>query len=417
MRTAYPRSMQWQGGLSRIDRDHSGWVDAAIASAALLASLASVFYVATLVGWAWAVPLNVAPALAIGLRRWAPNRVLAACLGLGLLQWLLAVPFNGAQVASLIALYTVAHQEPRQKARFALGAGLVLVLIAPLRQPYAGFASTVFTVLLVVVIYVLGTNIALRAGYLRALEERAERLEQERDAAARAAAALERTRIAREMHDVVAHHVSVMVVQAEGAGWALDGEPEQARAALGAIAQTGRSTLVELRRLLGVLRAGDSDGVLPQPGLAELPALIDGFRTSGLTVEYPAELSRELPQALSRLPDSLQLAAFRIVQEALTNVLKHAGPGARARIRVGMRPSDEPAALVLEIMDDGIGATGDGGNRSSIGHGLVGIRERAALFDGEVRIGPVPSGGFGVRAVLPAPLESPAPESVPGVAP
>ena len=188
-------------------------------------------------------------------------------------------------------------------------------------------------------------------------------------------------------------------MQAEGAGWAIDSRPEQARTAVATIAETGRTTLIELRRLLGVLRAGDEDGVAPQPGLADLPALVEGFRGSGLSVVHQSDPAEEVERELLRLPDSLQLAAFRIVQEGLTNVLKHAGPAARAQIEVQIvgRSEPGPAELVVEIQDDGIGtAVG----RPS-GHGLIGIRERVALFGGRAEIGPAAGGGFRVRACFP----------------
>jgi signal transduction histidine kinase len=372
-------------------RDHPDLADFALALAFLSCSAASVFYVATLVGWPVAVLLNGLPALALARRRRRPAVVLAACLGLDLAVWLLAVPFNFSHLVTLGALYTVARYEPRRSALTGLGACAALVLIAPLRQPYTGAASTVLLLLILLVVYVLGTNVALRQGYLQALEERASRLERERDAAAEAATAIERTRIARELHDVVAHHVSVMVVQAEGAGWALDASPEQARTAMTTIAQTGRSTLVELRRLLGVLRDPEAGALLPQPTLKDLPALVDGFRAGGLSVQL------ELVDTV-RLAQSLELAAFRIVQEGLTNVLKHAGPSAAARVSVQLTSPAGSPGLVVEIVDDGeLPDLAPG----PIGHGLIGIRERVALFDGHAVIGPRAGGGFGVRAVLP----------------
>ncbi len=391
--------MRLEAQLARINREHPGRVDAVVAGFALFCSFGSMFYIGDLVGLPLMLVLNGLPPLVLGWRRRAPRLVLAVILGIGVLQWAVAAPFNLAQVSVLIALYTVARYDTRQAARTALGAALAVIAIAPLRQPFSGLGNAALHAGLVSVVYLIGTNVGLRQGYLQALEERAERLERERDTAAEAAALLERTRIARELHDVVAHHVSVMVVQAEGAGWAIDDRPEQARAAVATIAQTGRSTLIELRRLLGVLRAGDQDGVAPQPGLADLPALVDGFGRSELSVVLDSE-----PETLVTLPESLQLAAFRIVQEGLTNVLKHAGPAARARVTVrALRQPDAPAELLVEIRDDGMGS--GAAPSSGTGHGLIGIRERVALFDGRVELGSVPGGGFAVRAVLPLPLK------------
>jgi signal transduction histidine kinase len=259
----------------------------------------------------------------------------------------------------------------------------------------------------VVVVHLLGTNAALRQRYLVELEGRAKRLERERDAAAEVAAARERTRIARELHDVVAHHVSVMVVQAEGAGWAIGSRPDQARAAVATIARTGRSTLVELRRLLGVLRSDASDGVLPQPGLADLCGLIQDFRSTGMKVV--PDLDSDLEVKSPNVPDGLQLAAFRIVQEGLTNVLKHAGPSVEAKVIVRIDESSEVGQsdvgeLTVQVQDDGLGSSSidrDDVEKRHVGHGLIGIRERVALFEGAVTIGADANGGFSVRAVLP----------------
>jgi signal transduction histidine kinase len=409
--TPYPQSMRVESRPARFIREHPVWADGAIVSFATFVSLTSADYVATLVPLPVAAVLQLVPPVVLIVRRLKPRLVLAITLAFGLLQWGLAVPLNGAQASALIALYTVARYEPKRPARVALGASLALVALAPLRQPFVGLGNSVLVVGLIVLVYLLGTNVGLRKRYLLGLEERAVQLEQERDAATEVAAVRERTRIARELHDVVAHHVSVMVVQAEGAGWAIDDRPEQARAAVATIAETGRSTLIELRRLLGVLRAGDEDGVAPQPGLADLPALIEGFRGSGLSVSSSWPGSGPDPD-LGELPDGLQLAAFRIVQEGLTNVLKHAGPTARAQ--VGVRR--DAAQLLVEIEDDGTGpgghpdgggplgtgpgVVGSGSGAPGTGHGVIGIRERVALFGGQVDIGPVP-GGFAVRARIP----------------
>jgi signal transduction histidine kinase len=406
--------------LVRLARDHPGWVDAGLLLAAVTSSFASSFYVAHLVGRWPALLLNGLPPLTLIWRRRRPVAVLAVGIAVSLPQWWLAVPVNGVQVTTLIALYTVARWQSPARARSALAAVLVLVLISPFRQPFTGVTSTVLAGLTVLLIHLIGSNIALRQVYLSAVEERAERLERERDAAGRAAAALERTRIARELHDVVAHHVSVMVVQAEGAGWAIDDQPEQARTAIATIARTGRSTLVELRRLLGVLRSDSMDGasmdgagpIAPQPGLADLPALLTGFRGSGLIVELVED---DVPPS-QNFPESLQLAAFRIVQEGLTNVLKHSGATARATVRLAVLP--DSARLLVEIADDGLGsaadvdADADAGSAELDGHGVVGIRERVALFEGRLELGPQAAGGFLVRAELPIPSSATVPVPV-----
>jgi signal transduction histidine kinase len=222
---------------------------------------------------------------------------------------------------------------------------------------------------------------------------RRRRVLRDRELATREAVAAERAAIARELHDVVAHHMSVMVVQAGAARAVGESDPAAASDALRQIETSGRTGLAEMRRLLGILKAdGDGDGRAPQPGLADLGELLDSMRATGLAVEAIVEGS---PRPL---PPGVDLSAYRIVQEALTNTLRHAG-GASARVLVRY----EPDALELEIADDGLGPP-DG--PSTQGHGLIGMRERAQLFGGAFEAGPRPGGGFLVRARLP--FEAPA---------
>jgi signal transduction histidine kinase len=220
-----------------------------------------------------------------------------------------------------------------------------------------------------------------------ALERANRELSEQRELQAQAAVAVERGRIARELHDVVAHNVSMMVVQAGAAARVLDGDQPDVRDALDAIAATGRQTVDEMRTLLGVLRRADDVAALtPQPGLADLPQLIDGVCTAGLPVALRVEGE---PRAL---PQATDLSAFRIVQEALTNALKHAGE-AHADVLVRY----EPGAVTLEIQDSGAG----GATVRGTGHGLIGMRERVAMFGGELEAAPRTEGGFAVRARLP----------------
>jgi signal transduction histidine kinase len=219
------------------------------------------------------------------------------------------------------------------------------------------------------------------------LEDRAARLEIEREEKARAAVAEERARISRELHDVVAHSVSVMVVQAQAAQRLTDAERTDLRRALGSIETTGRQALVEMRRLLGVLRRTDADlSLAPQPGLDDLDELIGQVREAGLPVELRTEGE---PEAL---PPGVDLSAYRIVQEALTNTLKHAGP-AHARVTIRYR-NDE---VEVEVTDNGAG-TGKG---EGSGQGLIGMRERVAIYGGVFESGRQDGGGYLVRARLP----------------
>ena len=241
---------------------------------------------------------------------------------------------------------------------------------------------------------VAGRNLRARATALAALRERAERAERERDQQARIAVVEERTRIAREVHDVVSHNVSVMTALADGAGYALrsDTGRQQARDAVAAIATTGREALAELHGMLGVLRADDDHGTDasrgPAPGLADLPALVDQVRAAGLPTTLTV-VGRPAP-----LGTAAQLAVYRLVQEALTNTRKH-GSGVR---RAGVVLTWTADGLEVVIRDDG---SGGAASPDGVGHGLVGMRERIAAHGGSVSAGPAPGGGWQVAASLP----------------
>ncbi|GGF96001.1 two-component sensor histidine kinase [Rhodococcoides trifolii] len=371
-------------------RDHPWAADVAFTVTAALFSLASVFYVATLVGWAAALVLHVVPPVAISVRRGFPCAVTTTVLLLDIVTWGLSLPYSGAQLATLIAIYTVARERRATVSVAFVGAAMVLIVVAPLRQPFTDAASVIAALAAVVLVYLLGRTVELRTQYLLGLEEHSRRLERERDADLVAAAEHERLRIAREMHDVVAHHVSVMVVQAEGAAWAIDDDPESARTAVSTIADTGRSALTELRLVLGVLRDGTEHDAAPQPGLADLEDLIDRFRGSGITVR-----SDVAPSGLA-LPASVEVAAFRVVQEALTNVLKHAGPTAVVDVAVTV----DESVLLVTVTDDG-GEDAHTRVPSAAGHGLTGIAERTAMFGGTARSGRRPDGGFDLSVSIP----------------
>jgi signal transduction histidine kinase len=232
-----------------------------------------------------------------------------------------------------------------------------------------------------------GRLVRKRQLYADALSERARVLEREREVNVRAAAAEERVRLARELHDLVGHSVSVMVVQAGAERLALGEERPETRDALLAIERTGREALAEMSRLLGILRRGDDEqlSLAPRPSLLDVEALIETIRDAGIPVELRVE-GRRL-----RLPAGVDVSAYRIVQEALTNVVKHAGP-ARVSVtgRYGLR------SVELEVADDGA-VTAAGG----AGYGLVGMRERVELHGGTFEAGQRPEGGFAVRAILP----------------
>jgi signal transduction histidine kinase len=244
------------------------------------------------------------------------------------------------------------------------------------------FGAAAARVVLLVAALLLGESVGSRRAYVREIEEKADRLEREQETEARRAAAEEQARIARELHDVVAHALSVIVVQAGAADDVFEVDPKLARGPIRAIDGAARSALTDLRRVLGVLQ-GDTD-YAPQPGIARLDGLVEQVRATGLDVALEIE-GRPRP-----LPATVDLSAYRIVQEALTNVLKHADAGqALVRIRYG----DE---LLVEVSDDGRAAPNGGS-----GNGLIGMRERATLLGGTIEAGASAAGGYRVRASLP----------------
>ncbi|MEU8525659.1 MULTISPECIES: sensor histidine kinase [Streptomyces] len=341
----------------------------------------------------------------VALRRRMPERMLLLAVALGVVQLAFGLMPFFADFAMLVIIYTVAaHDGPRWASRLALAGGLSAATLAQLRWPTESQGSSAahvfFTVIMTVpfvLAWVLGDSLRTRRAYFAQLEERASRLEKEREAQAKVAVAAERARIARELHDVVAHNVSVMVVQADGAAYVLDSSPEQAKQALETISGTGRQALAEMRRLLGVLRTGEHQEAgeyVPQPDVQQIEDLVEQVRQAGLTVDFRIEGS---PRPL---PSGVELTAYRIVQEALTNTRKHGGPEAGASVRLVY--FDDGLGLLVE--DDGRGATQemyeDGGADGS-GHGLIGMRERVGMVGGTLDAGPRPGGGFRISALLP----------------
>jgi signal transduction histidine kinase len=430
----------------------------------------------------WLAPATLALTVPVIFRRTHPVGAFAIVIAVGALQVIFDIRPAASDLAIVVLLYTLAAYTTRRTSLIGLGICLVgsavemarlspqisdarhLGQVPPSDWLYAGAALLAGPLLIA---WVLGDSMRYRRAYYAGLEERAAQLERDRDAQARIAAAAERARIARELHDVVAHNVSVMVVQADGAAYALGSDPARVREALAAISATGRQALAEMRALLGVLRKGDeveADG----PALAAVPAdpgsharavtsagpagaigpvepyeravvVGSGLAGSGLAGPGPAgpvpagpvpagspghaetastvslapmpdldqlddllEQTRAAGLAVSctiegeprRLPSGAALAAYRIIQESLTNTRKHAGPFARAGVVLRYLPE----AVELVIYDDGLGgmAPTDGA-----GHGLTGMRERAAMYGGSIRAEPDPRGGFIVEARLP----------------
>lgn len=286
------------------------------------------------------------------------------------------------------ALYAVGRYAADDRGSYAgVGVALALLSVATLLEGEP-LTNVGFAAVFIFLVWYIGRYLRVRGNYLRLLEERAAQLEREQDIEARRAVAEERTRIARELHDVVAHRVSLMTVQAGAAKTVAADDPQSSLQAMEAVENAGRQALDELRHLLGVLRPeAEANGLGPQPGIADVPRLVEELREANLQV------SLTMDDKLESLPARVALSAYRIVQESLTNVLKHAGPSANTEIRL----SEEDNEVVIEVLDNGRGAALLPGS----GHGIVGMRERAQLLGGSLEAGPRPGGGFQVLARLP----------------
>jgi signal transduction histidine kinase len=290
-------------------------------------------------------------------------------------------------VAGLAAAFLLGNARDARKGRIGLALVLSCAAITIYNDPAHSAGELVFTPILFALAWIVGFAIRERAAQAEAAEARASQAEREREAAARLAVAEERARIARELHDIVAHAVSVMVLQVGAVRHRLPGELPQDRDALAEVEQTGRAALAEMRRLLGAMR-GERDELelTPQPGLGSLEPLLDEIRRAGLPVELHVEGEP------SRLPRAIDLSAYRIVQEGLTNALKHAR-ASRADVVVRYRPDE----VQIDVQDDGRGPSASDGR----GHGLIGVRERVNLYGGEMSAGAANGSGFLLSARLP----------------
>jgi signal transduction histidine kinase len=323
---------------------------------------------------------------AVAVRRARPLGVFLLACAVAFAQWLLDFPLIGDGVL-LICLYTVAAHESRLRAVLAAGLLEVGVFMAALKWEPAGTAPRSILFLTATVVAALFAGLAAASGsrYLAWMDERARRLATERDQQAAIAAAAERTRIARELHDIVSHSLSVVITLADAAAVVSRSDP--GREAMAEVSETGRQALSDMRAMLGVLRTDrpSDDDVSPQPGVGQLGALVERVRATGLAVEFGIE-GTPFP-----LGAAAGLTVYRIVQEALTNTIRHAS-ASQARVTIWY---DEPRIRVA-IADNGTStATGE-----HHGHGIEGMRERAALHDGTVAAGPAPEGGWLVSAAL-----------------
>jgi signal transduction histidine kinase len=332
------------------------------------------------------VVLHVAP-LAVR-RRW-PEAVLVSMVVTGLVYVSLGFVFVGLGPAIVVAVYTVAARCPRRRAVVLLPIATVAMAVA-VALTGSGLGTVISNVAVFGAAWLVGDGNRRAVGWAAAERERAAELARTREQLTRQAVTSERLRIARELHDVVAHSMSVIAVQAGKGRMVLDRSPESARESLIAIETTSRAALAEMRRLLNVLRDESSQPLLtPSPGMVDLDALVAETVASGLPVQVRMEGERVA------LPAGADLAAFRIVQEALTNVRRHAGA---SRVSVTVRYL--PTEMTIDIADDGSNDPGRGSFDSG-GHGLTGMRERAELYGGQVEVGPRQGGGFGVAVRIP----------------
>jgi signal transduction histidine kinase len=396
-RTALPSRTLPENAQQRFQGPFARWPRAADAVLAIAVFLATVFVTegpgdALAIRTIGDVPI---PALldfavasaALYWRRRAPLIV----LGVALTAWAATIGSGYADLGgvAIIALYSVGRYATEERwGLVGVAAAIVVLNVDGLTDP-APWGEAAFGGVVMFAAWYVGRRLRLR-------QERATQLLREQAAEARRIVTEERTRIARELHDVVAHRVSLMTVQAGAARAVAAEDPAGALRAMGAVEEAGRQALGELRHLLGVLRPEtDLDGLGPQPGLADLPRLAEQIRGAGVDVSLATE---GVP---AELPARVDLFAYRIVQEALTNVLKHAGPGARTQVRL----STDRSGIVIEVLDDGHGAVVMAGSGvdpgSPRGHGIVGMRERALLLGGTLDAGPRPGGGFRVVAHLP----------------
>ncbi|WP_420713936.1 sensor histidine kinase [Arthrobacter sp. H14-L1] len=347
-------------------------------------------------------------------RRSRPVAATAVIAAVAIVQWALSLPQAPADIAVVLVLYAVAAYGPR----WASIGGLILALVGAVMfitrynfdlapGTIAGLSSTAFLLvvvwMLVLFSWTLGDLTRTRRLREEALEGRARRLEVEQQQELALAASDERSHIAREMHDIVAHSLSVIITQADGGRYAAAADPAVAAQTLTTIAEAGRTSLQEMRRLLGVLRGDEEVSTRPVPGLTDIDELLLGFRAAGLVLDF-----EQSGKARRALPAGAELTAYRIVQEGLTNVLKHAGPRAAATATLQW----QGRGLQVDVLDDGRGAAsglsgsgaGNGtgtGSGSGTGHGIRGMRERVRLYDGTLTAKPEPGGGFRISAFIP----------------
>lgn len=368
--------------------------DIALAAALVVLAISEVTFNHALAPRAGSYPIEIAMATAVAWRRAAPLAAATIVAAGSVLDAVIGVspadPSIPMMTVVAVAYALVAHSPLRPA---IVGSAILIVgttgqvIVAGQNIGNLGFAFT-----LLAIMWAIGRLVRLRTARAVRAEVQIERLRNEQAERARSVALAERARIARELHDVIAHSVSVMVIQAGAAQQVLRADPAGAERALGAVQSTGRQAIGELGELLGVLREGGAElGLAPQPTLAGLPALITEVETAGLPATFT---TRGTPRPL---PAGIELAVYRVVQEALTNTRKHAGGHAHASVRLDYR-TDE---VILDICDDGHATTEPRHDGGGTGHGLIGMRERIDTYGGTLTAGPTGTRGFRVHARIP----------------
>lgn len=347
-------------------------------------------------------PLVVALLFSLGactpylLRQTFPVTVFVAIYSMAWIQVLWGIDIFAANLMLAFALYNLATRRTWIVTSIATACvvGWFVIGTAPvLQQGYTSIGDLGIIALALIWAATWGTLVRFRRQYIQSLKQRAAELEKEKVAQTRAAAAEERTRIAREIHDIVAHSLGAMVVMSDAAASRTHADPDLAKTTMYRVRDSGRAALAEMRSVLSVLRSDGNDTRAPQPGIAQLSDLVDQSRAAGLKVDF--RVSRTPPD----LSESIQLCIYRLVQEALTNTRKHAGgDDLSASVDIEFAPN----CATVTVKDNGIDANRDSRSaKEASGHGLVGMRERVSAFGGTLAAGPDTAGGFEVRARLP----------------
>lgn len=396
--TDLPESPPPVSGWGRWRERNSRILDAIVVTLVFVYNLGFVVAITGPSGWQMFTALLVVSALVCGpfvFRRRYPRASTAVMIAAAFAQVLLGAGIMFVDVMLAFAVFSLAT---RLRWMWSAAATVLVLLWLPLAgaqtaaQGLAVFGIIVPFMLGMVSFWLGGMLVRARRAEIEALREQARVLERQRDAQARIVAAEERSRIAREIHDIVSHNLSVVALMADGAASKVRTDPDRAEQAIITARDTSRAAMAEMRRMVGVLRTSQSEIAAPQPGLGQIEKLLDAQRAVGLKVDY-AIFGEPVP-----LSEGIDLCAYRVVQEALTNAREHGGPSLTT-VTVRIEYGDDE--LTIDVADDGSTASGPAQQESGGGHGLVGMRERVSNYGGTLRTGPRPGGGFEVHATLP----------------